>query len=176
MLTMDGLLNAMTQQESSGRPMVEHPRSGAVGLMQIIPSQAAEGMRNDMPSLWQIATDLGFDIPDQSEETARSLLMDPVVNRAYGEEYMQSLLTKYNGDLNSAMTAYNAGPSLFDQVMSQNGAIGSMPEAEQRNYANDVREEFMRMYGFDMPDRAVLRSIVPQPRPSLLGAATEGGN
>ena len=164
-LTMQGLINAMTQQESSGRPMVEHPRSGAVGLMQIIPSQAAGGMRNDMASLFDMATERGFDVADRSPETARMLLMDPVLNQQFGREYMQSLLTKYNGDLDAAMTAYNAGPASYDNVITSGGTIADMPEREQRNYARDVREEFRNMYGFDMPERAVLQSTIPQPRP-----------
>lgn len=168
LLTMQGLVDAVTQQESSGRPMVEHPRSGAVGLMQIIPSQASQGMRGDMLGLFDIAAQEGFDVSDRSEEASRALLMDPVVNQRFGQEYLQSLLTKYNGNIDAALTAYNAGPGRYDQVIADGGSISNMPEQEQRDYARAVREEFFNMYGFDMPQRAVLQSPVPTPRPGLL--------
>lgn len=81
------LLGAMVRQESGGRPCAVS-RKGAQGLMQIIPSTAAE---------------LGLTDP-----------FDPAASISAGARYIKQLLSRYKGDLRLALAAYNAGSLRVD--------------------------------------------------------------
>ena len=82
------LLKAMTKQESSFRTNATS-RSGAQGLMQLMPA------------------------------TARSLGVtdsyDPYQNIMGGAKYIRKMLDKYNGDVSLALAAYNAGSNNVDK-------------------------------------------------------------
>lgn len=82
---VDGLLlAAVVQTESRFVPNAVSPR-GAVGLMQVLPATGEMyGARN---------------------------LSDPHVNLDVGSRYLRQLLREYDGDLELALAAYNAGPA-----------------------------------------------------------------
>jgi Transglycosylase SLT domain len=86
---VDGLLlAAVVQTESRFVPTAVSPR-GAVGLMQVLPSTGAMyGARN---------------------------LSDPYVNLDVGSRYLRQLLRDYDGDMEMALAAYNAGPAAVDR-------------------------------------------------------------
>ena len=76
------LLAALTGQESAWRASVVSPK-GAVGLTQLMPA------------------------------TARALAVDPrdpAANLAGGARYLRQLLDQFDGDIERALAAYNAGP------------------------------------------------------------------
>ena len=82
---VDALLVAsIIEAESSFNPCAISHR-GAVGLMQVMPATAG------------------------SEELAN--LTDPALNIDHGAGYLRHLLNLYEGDLELALAAYNAGPS-----------------------------------------------------------------
>jgi len=83
-----GLLRAVVQKESAGRPCAVSPK-GAQGLMQIMPATAA---------------DLNLSDP-----------FDPKQNIDAGARFLKQLLTKYSGDLSLALGAYNAGAGRVDK-------------------------------------------------------------
>jgi soluble lytic murein transglycosylase-like protein len=85
-LTPD-LLRAVIEKESSRLPCAISPK-GAQGLMQLMPSTAAE---------------LGVEDP-----------FDPAENVAAGARLLRRLLARYGGDLALALGAYNAGPAWID--------------------------------------------------------------
>lgn len=86
---IDGLLlAAVVDAESSFDADVVSPR-GAVGLMQLMPTTAA---------------DLGFET-----------LHEPGANVRAGARYLSSLIQRYDGDLALALAAYNAGPGNVDR-------------------------------------------------------------
>ncbi len=82
------LLKAMTKQESGFNPNATS-RSGAQGLMQLMPATAAS---------------LG--ITDS---------YDPYQNIMGGAKYIRQMLDKYNGDVSLALAAYNAGSNNVDK-------------------------------------------------------------
>ncbi|MDD2558223.1 MAG: transglycosylase SLT domain-containing protein [Desulfuromonadaceae bacterium] len=85
-------------------------KAGARGLMQVLPTTAAE-----------------MDIYD---------LFDPAQNIAAGSRYLQQMLKRFNGDLDLALAAYNAGPSVVERY------AGIPPYAETRAYVKNVRIYF----------------------------------
>jgi soluble lytic murein transglycosylase len=112
------LLAAVIYQESKFRA---HARSssGAVGLMQLLPS-TAEG----------IAVHTGgtkFRVSD---------LDDPEINVRYGSWYLRRLLDKY-GDERTALAAYNAGQENVDRWRAEGKGIEF---AETRHYVKRVED------------------------------------
>jgi hypothetical protein len=82
--SLDGLLlAAMVEAESGFDPFAVSPR-GAQGLMQLMPSTAA---------------DVGLERPH-----------DPRANVRAGARYVRQLLRRFDDDLELALAAYNAGP------------------------------------------------------------------
>jgi soluble lytic murein transglycosylase len=122
------LLAAVIYQESKFRADVRS-KSGAIGLMQLLPA-TAEG----------IAVHTGgsrFRVSD---------LYDPEINVRYGAWYLRHLLDKY-GDQEAALAAYNAGQDNVDRWRAANRGIAF---AETRHYVDRV-EHLKTLYrrGYD---------------------------
>lgn len=81
------LIRGVIQTESAGKAQVVSSK-GAVGLMQLMPSTAAE---------------LGVDPSD------------PAQNVLGGARYLASLLKRYDGNEKLALAGYNAGPGAVDR-------------------------------------------------------------
>jgi soluble lytic murein transglycosylase len=94
-------------------------RSGAIGLMQLLPD-TAEG----------IALHTG------GERFVVSDLYDPEINVRYGAFYLRRLFRKY-GDERLALAAYNAGQRNVDEWLAREGGIAF---AETREYVREVME------------------------------------
>jgi soluble lytic murein transglycosylase-like protein len=90
------LLSALVWQESRWNPGAVSPK-GAIGLTQLMP---------------QTARELGVDPTD------------PVANLAGGARYLRQLLNSFDGNVEKALAAYNAGPA---RVIRANG-IPAIPE------------------------------------------------
>lgn len=161
LLTFDKLMQAVAMRESSQNPNAVSS-GGAVGLLGIMPGDAMAGMRNNVPTVFEAAEQLGFEPATRDKQAAISLLKDPAINSMIGEAYMKELLNKYGGDTEAVLTSYNAGPGKFDRV----GSAAGMDIEEQREYAKMVSEDYKNMFGSHLPNNlGVLSSPRPQPRP-----------
>jgi soluble lytic murein transglycosylase len=121
---LDGALLAAVIYEESKFRAGAMSKSGAIGLMQLLPS-TAEG----------IAKRTGgtrFRVSD---------LYDPELNVRYGAWYLRHLLDRY-GDERTALAAYNAGQHNVDRWRAQGAGI-AFPET--RKYVERV-EELKRIY------------------------------
>ena len=92
-----GLLREVMRKESGFRPCAVS-RSGALGLMQLMPATAGQ-----------------YHVTDA---------FDPKQNTAAGARFLKSLLTRYGGDTGLALGAYNAGPGRVDDA----GGVPAFPE------------------------------------------------
>jgi soluble lytic murein transglycosylase-like protein len=98
------LLAALVRQESGWRTGAASPK-GAIGLAQLMPG------------------------------TARMLAVDardPAANLAGGARYLRLLLDRFDGDVERALAAYNAGPGRVDR------ARGVPAIAETRAYVSTI--------------------------------------
>ena len=109
------LLEALVWQESRWNQTAVS-RAGAIGLAQLMPGTAR---------------DLGVDPHD------------PIQNLSGGARYLRQQLNRFNGDVEKALAAYNAGPG---RVMTA-GGIPSIPETQAyvraivaRLAANSIQE------------------------------------
>jgi len=162
------LIDALIQRESSGNPMAVSD-AGAVGLMQIMPGSASDLSGSSAPSVFDAARDRGFDVPDESMATARGLLFDPEINMALGDPYLRDLMRKYDGNIDLALTAYNAGPGAMDSVLESGGGIQDFADPEAQEYAMKVRQAFAQQTGQQLPQRMDTRQLTrPQMRPAGL--------
>ena len=93
------LVRAVVSTESNWNPHAVS-RTGAQGLMQLVPSTAHDlGVRN---------------------------AFDPQQNLDGGVRYLRMLLERYGGDLDKALAAYNAGPGAVDRA----GGVPHIAETE----------------------------------------------
>ena len=129
---LDAALVAAVVYEESRFDAAARSRSGAIGLMQLLPS-TAEG----------IALRTGgrrFRVDD---------LYDPEINVRYGAFYLRRLLRKYD-DEELALAAYNAGQRNVDEWIADGGRIAF---DETRAYVADVLELrvlYRRAYGDEL--------------------------
>jgi soluble lytic murein transglycosylase-like protein len=129
------LVRAVIQTESHWNSSAVS-RKGAQGLMQLGPGTAQElGVHN---------------------------AFDPKQNLDGGVRYLRTLLERYNGDLDRALAAYNAGPHAVDRA-------GGVPQyRETRDYVQKVTDSYFRP-GSDRLPRAF-----DAPRPIYREVATDG--
>jgi soluble lytic murein transglycosylase len=98
--------------------------SGAIGLMQLLPSTAD-----------------GIALHTGGSKFQRSDLYDPEINVRYGAWYLRHLIDKY-GDEQEALAAYNAGQNNVDRWLASRSGIRF---SETRAYVHRV-EHLKRIY------------------------------
>lgn len=105
------LVRAVIETESNWNPGAIS-RKGAQGLMQLVPTTAQRFGANDA--------------------------FNPKQNVDAGVRYLKTLLERYNGNLDLALAAYNAGEGAVDR------AHGVPAYRETRNYVQRVQDVYFR--------------------------------
>jgi len=118
------LVRAVIETESNWNPSARS-RKGAMGLMQLIPTTAQRFGVNDA--------------------------FNPKQNVDAGVRYLKMLLERYNGNLDLALAAYNAGEGAVDR------AHGVPSYRETRNYVQRVQNAYFRP-GSGRTDDAYIRA------------------
>lgn len=137
------LAAAVMREESSFNPKVVSP-TGAIGLMQIMPSTGR-----------LIAKELGRDFEKND-------LFAPEVNIEFGTWYLGHLLKRLNNDLILTIAGYNAGPNAAQKwslalPSEMDEFVESIPYPETRNYVKKVLNSyraFRKASGMNTPARA----------------------
>ena len=130
------LVRAVIETESNWNPKA-YSHKGAGGLMQLIPTTAQRYGAYDV--------------------------FDPQQNIDAGVKYLRTLLERYNGNLDLALAAYNAGEGAVDR------AHGVPSYRETRNYVQKVQNAYFRPGSGRMPDAfvntyAIHRDVSPEGR------------
>jgi soluble lytic murein transglycosylase len=145
--------HAITRQESQfSQNALSH--SGARGLMQLMPSTAAEQARK-----------LGL------PASTTALSDDPAYNLTLGSAYFTRLLNGFHGSYPLAVAAYNAGPGnvahwLRERGDPRSGAVDwvewieRIPVAETRGYVAHVLENAVTYEAMN-PDHAAYKGANP---------------
>jgi soluble lytic murein transglycosylase len=113
--------------------------SGAVGLMQLLPSTATEIARRTGGERFEVAD-----------------LRDPRINIRYGSNYLRYLLDRRKGSLVEAVAAYHAGVRNVDRWAHGAGgdmSVDDIPFADTREYAREVVgliDVYRRAYGAEL--------------------------
>lgn len=143
------LLLSVIRTESSFRPEAVS-RAGAVGLMQIMPDTFS----------WLCEK--------RGESHGTEELTDPAVSIDYGAYYLRVLLDYFDGSLDNALLAYNAGIGrvsgwLQEKELPRNGVLEEIPISETASYLIKVHhamDEYTRIYKGDFTNDG--RSESPQ--------------
>ena len=167
-------IHAIARQESQFSQNAMS-RTGARGLMQLMPGTAAEQARR-----------LGLPASTQA------LIDDPLYNTTLGNAYFQRLVTSFRGSYPMAVAAYNAGPGNVSKWIAARGDprvpggpdwaewIEKIPFSETRSYVAHVLENAVT-YEAMYPDHAAykgpgalshyLKDLRPAPPPVVTPAA-----
>jgi soluble lytic murein transglycosylase-like protein len=130
------LVRAVIETESNWNPKA-YSRKGAGGLMQLIPTTAQRYGAND--------------------------LFDPQQNVNAGVKHLKWLLERYNGNLDLALAAYNAGEGAVDRVH------GVPAYRETRSYVQKVQNAYFRPGSGRLADayvnyHAIHKDVTPEGR------------
>ena len=131
------LVAALIRQESEFNPQAVS-RMNAYGLMQLLPSVGKSFAKKD---------------GDRHFKTSE--LLDPSINLRMGTQDLRKSIDRYNGQVEYALAAYNAGDSPVHQWMSTNNYkdiaewVESIPYTETRDYVEGIirnRELYRAVY------------------------------
>ena len=166
LLDIMALTDAVQRRESSSDPLFDapskstadlvNPRSGARGIMQVKPDTAMDPGYG-VPSIFQFARDMGFDVQDEDTATAKRLLDMPDVNRAFGARYLSAMLDRF-GDVETALVAYNQGPGYANRM--EGTGIKDDLKDEARDYITQIGHYYQEKTGERFP-------MTFSPRPKL---------
>jgi soluble lytic murein transglycosylase len=131
-------------------------RSGALGLMQVMPSTGRLLYRKEN----------GKGRPD---------LNDPDANLRLGARYLKQLIDAFSGDVAAALAAYNAGPGRVrawkkaSSLAPEDEFLESIPFGETRFYVKRVlffQSSYASLYGLPLDEAPPVAALpAPEPKP-----------
>ncbi|MBA1159338.1 transglycosylase SLT domain-containing protein [Microvirga mediterraneensis] len=149
------LVRAVVGSESSGNPGAVSPK-GAAGLMQVMPGTAKE-----------IDDALGgiYGLSKMSDAQVQEFYkQNPAVNLEHGAFYLQQQLTKYSGDIEAALIAYNAGPANADKWLNAGRDYAVLPRREETEpYVRKTLTRYAEEMGGPVETKPTLRDMPDLP-------------
>jgi hypothetical protein len=85
----------------------------------------------NLPNIFEFARQNGVEVGKQTEAEAKRLLAIPALGANYGLRVMDAMLERYNGNLNYALAAYNAGPGRIDKWLADGADPTKLPKETQ---------------------------------------------
>ena len=134
------LVKAVVAAESAFNPDAVSDK-GALGLMQVMPD-----------------TGTRYGVVSDKKRTLAQKLIDPTINVAVGARYLRDLLAMFDGDVDLALAAYNAGEQ---SARRYRPLLPPFPETQE--YVKLVRE-FYELYRPPRPAPAARPAISLKPR------------
>lgn len=135
---------AITRQESEFDPRALSP-SGALGLMQLLPSTAQETARKNGMTF------------------SRDRLNEASYNLTLGTAYLRTLIDRFDGSYLLAIASYNAGPRRVREWMQEIGNPGKTPEEALRWIEKIPYEETRTYVQRVMENIQVYRQLLAEP-------------
>jgi Transglycosylase SLT domain len=116
------LIDRLSHQESSGQQFDANGQpltssAGAIGVMQVMPTTAPEAAKM-----------AGVPWDEYAYKN------DPDYNKIIGIAYLENMLERYDGNVEKALIAYNAGPGRADQYAAGNPYL----PAETQDYVRKI--------------------------------------
>lgn len=142
------LLASIIRQESGFSPAAQSP-VGALGLMQLMPATAR-----------------------LYERVSKRELLDGKTNIRLGAKYFRDLLTKYKGNSELALSAYNAGPEKVEDWVRRYPTSNRLlffdliPFRETRDYVTLIARNYywyLHLYG-EIPDTLLSEGSLDDPK------------
>ena len=143
------LVASLIRQESEFNPAALS-RANAYGLMQLLPSVGHSEAR-----------------AARIRRYSTSSLLVPSVNIQLGTHYFKTMVSEYNGQVEYALAAYNAGSNRVDEWL-QNGKYGDIAEFVESIPFTETREYVQAI----MRNSKVYRQLYVQREPCGPGKAT----
>lgn len=151
-LVFDRLINVESgalQYDKNGN--LTESSKGALGITQVMPATAKKP---------------GFGVAPLKNQSKEEYIR-------FGREYLTALLTKYNGDFQKALAAYNAGPGTIDKAIAKGGDKWlTLAPKESQNYVN----KFAGLSGNTVPTQVAENAVNAQPKLELVTTANAGEN
>jgi hypothetical protein len=149
-LVFDRLINVESgalQYDKNGN--LTESSKGALGITQVMPATAKKPGYGVVP------------LKNQSKEEYIR----------FGRDYLTALLTKYNGDFQKALAAYNAGPGTIDKAIAKGGDKWlTLAPKESQNYVT----KFAGLSGDGVPNQVAQNTVGTQPGLELISTANAG--
>jgi len=128
---LDPLLLLSVMKQESAFDFEAVSRSGAVGLLQMIPP-TADDVKKELNSKAEMPREL----------------FDPGTNIRYCAYYLASLIKKFNGSIPVALAAYNAGPKRITMFMNSHGPltdtwVDELPWSEPSFYVKSILKNYI---------------------------------
>jgi soluble lytic murein transglycosylase len=154
------LLAAVMIVESSGR-LGARSSQGALGLFQLTPTSAR----------WR-AAELG--LPEPSEQ---ALLEDPLLSARLGADNLAWLIDTYDGDVERALCAYNAGARRMKEITDAAGGWEAWRAERLRTGTSAILAYALRVlhYRDELRARGFFPEFYAPDVDSLSGAPAPGG-
>jgi hypothetical protein len=167
---LKGYESSKSHTDMLGR--VKKSKAGALGMMQVMPSTAAQP-GSISPSIFKLADEIGVpydreaaasksirngsEVPSPAaEKEAARLLAMPELNIQFGDMYLQGLTKRYDGDVEAAAIAYNAGMGNADKWLKAGRDYSVLPRrGETEPYATGISKD----YGTDSEHEEVMRQL-----------------